>query len=186
METETTIIDAGTLSTEQPIAPTAEIVDTTPASGQSEKLFTQADIDKLIKERLDREKSKSEKAIATAKAEAEKQALEQQGNFQKLYETEKAEREKALAEMSALHLANMRREVAAAYNVPNGLANRLQGTTREELEADAKSLMDALPKASAPSLDGLSGGRGNGKPTMSDDEKRELAAQLGVKVEYLP
>jgi len=184
-ELETQIPDTLTTETQQTDAietPDAPQVQT----AVSEKLFTQADIDKLIKERLDREKVKSEKAIAAAKAEAERQALEAQGNYQKLYEAEKAQREAAINEMKALHLANMRREVATAYNVPNGLAARLVGETREDLEADAKELMASLPKASAPSLDGLAGGsRSNGKPGMTDDEKRELAAQLGVKVEYL-
>ena len=36
--------------------------------------------------------------------------------------------------------------MAGKYNLPEALAKRLQGTTREELEADAASLAEALPK----------------------------------------
>ena len=41
----------------------------------------------------------------------------------------------------------LRHEVAAANNLPPCWPARLQGATREEMEADAKALADLLPAA---------------------------------------
>jgi hypothetical protein len=120
-----------------------------------------------------------------AQQESERKALEEQSRFKELYEKEKAEREAALAEMSRLQLMNMRREVAAETKLPLELANRLIGNTREELEADAKTLLASLPKAAVPSLDGRAGGGKAGKPDITDAQIREQAARLNVSYENL-
>lgn len=50
----------------------------------------------------------------------------------------------------------LRAQVAAAHRLPAALAERLVGTTREELEADAQRLLGALGDRSP--------GRGDGRP----------------------
>jgi hypothetical protein len=129
---------------------------------------------------------------AQAKAEAERveverKAAEEQGKYRELYEKEKAERESALAEMKRLQLQALRREVAAEAGLPAGVADRLMGETREELLADAKALLDILPRPSAPALNSGAGNltRSNG-PAASDAEIREKAAVYGVDARYWP
>ena len=61
--------------------------DATGDKGGSEKptpTFTQADVDRIVKERLDRESAKTEKATQKAREEAEAKALADQAKYQEL------------------------------------------------------------------------------------------------------
>jgi len=77
----------------------------------NEKKFSQADMDRVVKERLEREKKKTEETAAKAKADAEAAALAEQGKYkelaeksQKEAEAKQAEKEKAEAELKSLKL----------------------------------------------------------------------------------
>ena len=72
-----------------------------------------------------------------ARAEAEMTELEK----------EKARAEKAEAELRKLERQAMQREIAEKVGLPASLALRLQGESAEEIEADAKALLETLPKA---------------------------------------
>lgn len=161
--------------------------ETQPAqNADAGKMFTQDELNKLIKERLDRERAKQTKAASKAKADAEKKALEEQKKFQELYETEKAEREKLARDMEALRIQGLRRDIAAKHNVPSGLIARIQGSTEEEIEADVKLLIQALPTQRPPSLDSKAGGgTGSNTPTLTDAEIREQAARLNVSFDAM-
>jgi hypothetical protein len=147
------------------------------------KTFTQAEVDALIAQRLERARKSAEESANKARSEAERKAAEQQGEFQKLYEAEKAQREATEQRAKALELASLRRDVAEKMGVPSALAARLQGETLEELEADAKALMAALPKPGAPNTNATGGGK---PPTngYSEQERVNLAARLGVSSKY--
>jgi hypothetical protein len=164
----------------EPVTP-AEAVKTEPTG--TEPMIPKSRFDEINKrlKAIEAEATKAQKA----QQETERKSLEEQNRFKELYEKEKAERERALQEMTALQIQNMRREVAAEMNIPAGLANRLTGTTREEIEADAKQLLASLPKAAVPSLDGRAGGGKAGKPDITDAQIREQAARLNVSYEHL-
>lgn len=86
-------------------AETAESQDDTDKSKEPpEKKFTQADLDRIVKERLDRERKKSEDAAAKAKADADQAALKEQGQFKELAEQEKTKREQIEAELRSIKL----------------------------------------------------------------------------------
>ena len=77
-------------------------------------------------------------------SEAEKKRKEaEMTEVQKL----QAELEKSKAELKATQLIEMRRAAAAKVELPVAFADRLRGETPEELEEDAKKLLEALPKA---------------------------------------
>ena len=162
MADEQTITPAADVQTPPP-APDSAAPPNGDAPGKTAdtagKTFTQAEVDALIAQRLERAKKSTEEAAEKAKAEAERKAAEQQGEYQKLYETEKAQREATEQRAAALELAAMRREVADRLGVPAALVNRLQGDTPEALEADAKALMAALPKPGAPDINNAGGGK---------------------------
>jgi hypothetical protein len=101
-----------------------------------------------------------------------------------LYEATKAELEAAAQKAAALELAAMRRDVADRLGVPAALAARLQGDTPEALEADAKALMAALPKPSAPNINSAQGGATPPANGWSDEQRRTLAAKLGINEKY--
>ena len=89
-----------------------------PAGNTAGRTFTQAEVDALIAQRLERSKRQTEEATAKARTEAERKAAEAQGEYQKLYEATKAELAEAAQKAAALELAAMRREVADRLGVP--------------------------------------------------------------------
>jgi hypothetical protein len=63
---------------------------------------------------------------------------------------------KALAEKDALlttmQRATLQRQAAEKVGLPAAFADRLKGETPEDLEADAKTILAAMPKAAAPNV----------------------------------
>lgn len=70
-----------------------------------------------------------------------RRALEAERKARRVAEARVAELERQLADLEA---AEARRAIAAERGLPAALVDRLQGTTREELEADADRLLEAL------------------------------------------
>lgn len=141
---------------------------------------SQADLDRIISERLSRErarfqdyddlKSKAEKfdqLDAASKTEAQRLA-------------EERDREKSRAEQA--DGMNLRLQAALA-KAPEGvkpaevaaLAARLTGSTKEELEADAEQLYTLLGKTGRPAGDVSQGVRGGAVTTSMSDLIRQAA-----------
>lgn len=138
----------------------------TVADGESlnsgDRTFTQADLDRIVTDRLAKERQRSEVATARAKADAERKAAEEQGEWKKLAEQYKTEAEAERQRATAASLAVTRRDIGARLNVPAALVDRLRGDTPEEIEADAKQLVAALPKPGTPTANAGSGSRQTG------------------------
>lgn len=175
-------------------APVEQEAQTTPTAGepkpepaQPERTFTQQDVDRIINERIAKERTKAESMAAKAREEAERKAAEEQGKYQELYQAAQQKAADLEAKLHAAEIASIKRDVAQRLNMPIALAQRLQGEDEATIEADAKALMAALPKPTAPNINS---GTGNGAaPTgtaMTEAEKKELAARLGVDWRYLP
>jgi hypothetical protein len=104
-----------------------------------EKTFTQAELDAIVKERLDRAKSASEKAQAEAAKKAADDAAAKNGEWQKLAETRAAEIAIVSAKLGELETAKTQ---LAEYEA----AIKLQAdTAKKDLPAHILSLLDALP-----------------------------------------
>jgi hypothetical protein len=113
-------------------------------------VFTQEQVDQIIKNRLEQETAKREKALAAERTKAEQDALAKNAEWQKLAEQRQAELDKIKAELTTAQLNAIRQTVAARVGIPPALAGRLIGNTAEEIEADAKALLETLPKPSKP------------------------------------
>lgn len=164
----------------------ANTVDATGQNGEAPKTFTQADIDRILTERLAQAQRTAEARAKKAQAEAEQKALAEQGKWEEIAKKAQAELAEAQRQAAEAQNAIMRRDVAAKHNLPAALVDRLRGETMEELEDDAKALLAALPKPSAPNINGAAGnGRTPATAAMSDDDIRELAAVLNVNPKYL-
>jgi len=143
-------------------------------------------VDAIVKQRLDRANAKATTAAKKAADVASAAALAEQGKFKELYEIEAAKVTAAAAQVQALELANLRRDIAAKVGIPAALATRLQGADADEIEADAKILLTSLPKPAAPSLDGGKGKDSkNGTIAPTEAEIRETAARLNVSAKHL-
>jgi len=90
-------------------------------SDDDEKRFTQADVDRIIQKRLDREAAKME-------------ALEEENRTLK----------GQLEEYQKASLETLRQKVATDLKLPEPLAGRLQGKNEKELRADAAKLLEEI------------------------------------------
>lgn len=145
-----------------------------PTAGQpADRSFTQADVDRIVQERLARDRARfsdydelrraaDELAELKAKDETELQAA--------VRRAETAERERDETKGIALRL-----QVAIDKGLTPVQAKRLVGKTREELEADADDLLEAFGGKKADAGDGEPGGdpKGDGgKPAPGGDDLR--------------
>lgn len=123
-----------------------------------EKTFTQAELDAVVRERLKRERDKyadyDDLRAKAGEADRNKSALDQV-----LEKVAGLERRAADADERAVRL-----EVAQAKGLTPNQAKRLQGKTREELEADADELLAMFQ----PAKDGTDGKDGDGKDGAAD------------------
>lgn len=109
-------------------------------SGDDEKKFTQADVDRIVQNRVDREK---EKITALTN---ENETLKEK-----------------IAEYEKVNLDTLKAKVATDLKLPPNLASRLQGKDEKELKADAEALLKDLKPD-----DKKKGGAGN--PPGDKDE----------------
>ena len=164
MVDETTATTPAAAPATETAAATTEAAGSTssPTGGAAEqKTFTQADIDRIVKDRLTRAEQKAAETNAKAVADAEAKALAEQGKFKELYDKAILQAQAKEQRVAELELAALRRDVATKTGLPAPLIDRLRGATAEELEADANALLAALPKPAAPNINS---GSGQGQP----------------------
>mgnify|MGYP003590205829 FL=1 len=141
----------GTTNTQQPTGQPADpaasgLQAAGTATGQDAgRTFTQEDVNRL----LAGERRTQEQRFADAVAKAK--------HFDELADKEKSELQKAVEareqmeqELATERASRLRLEVAQAMGLPTEMAARLQGGTKEELEADANALARLLPRQQAP------------------------------------
>ena len=152
---------------------------------EAARTFTQAELDRIVTERLAKEKARTEAAVKRAQDDAEAKRLAEAGEFKALFEKATAELEAERQARKALELAGLRRDTAARYSLPAALADRLRGETADELDADAQELLKSLPKPAAPNINaGDAPGQTAKLPGgMTEASIREQATRLGVGFE---
>lgn len=138
--------------------------------------------------KAERERAKAERERANQEKEAREAAEARIKEFEDAQKSEEERREEALkaseeraaaaeARAADLEIAKTRSEVAAEKNLPPRLAARLSGKTREEIEADADSLLEdlgTLPGETPPPGDG--GVRTPVQPKDLQEQIREAEA----------
>lgn len=165
--------------------PTQEQAQPDATGEKAERLYTKAEMEAAVRSRLANADAKAQEAAKKAAAEAEAKALKEQGEYKTLYEKLQAELEQERTRAKALEVAGMRRDVAARLQLPVGLVDRLRGETEDDIEADAKALLAALPKPAAPNINAGNSAAGGGKTAAIDDTELEhLAASLNVLPKY--
>lgn len=191
-------------ATPAPAAPTTGTAPGQSSGNQAQpqpteaRVFSQADVDRIVKERLEREQGKATKAAEKARQEAEAKALVEQGDFKALSERQAkriAELETAAADLAAAQAqlgkyetalkASLAAQLAGVPEHIQALLGRMDVTEQMEwLSANQDKLKPAQP-AAAPDI---SATKRSASPQtkMTDDERREFAARYGVRPEYLP
>ncbi len=109
-----------------------------------------------------------------AKRLAELEAQEQTRKEAEMTDIQKAVARAEAAERKAraAELALMRRSVATKTKLPDALADRIQGETLEDMEADALTIIAAIPTVSAPKLEPTNPGHPQTGETDAERRKR--------------
>lgn len=117
-----------------------------------DKTFTQADVDRVVSDRLRREREKFSD-YDDVKSKASKLDEIEQANQSEL-EKANGKATELGDENASLKVENLRIKVALAKDVPADLIDRLRGETKEELEADADDLLKRVKPKDATDFDG--------------------------------
>lgn len=163
----------------------------TPSGGGEEKTFTQAEVDKLIDQRIARERTKySDYDDLKAKAQRLKEAEDaDKSEIDKLKDRlSESESRASKAESEAL-----RTTVASQKGLTANQAKRLSGSTKEELESDADELLESFgtKKSEGDDGEGDDGGKGessrrrpkeNLRPGASSEEEPEDYTKIADEV----
>ena len=142
---------------EQPATPASDTVD------EWDKDRAMATIQKLRE--IEKQAKKDQKEFERLKAEEQKR-LEAQMTEAERYKKQADELEQTKTRLEAELL---RRDVIAETGLPPQFADRLKGTTKEELTADAEELKKLLPKQ----INQKVTNPGNASPDETDAQKRE-------------
>ena len=191
MADETVTENAQTETTEATTTPTAGGTNGGQPSGDAR--FTQADIDRIVKERLEREQATAQKRQQAAQAEAEKKRLAEDAKWQEL--AEKTQSELAALKAEAERAERLGAIMATMYD------NRLKA-----LPANLRKAVESLP-ATDPldrlawldaneslfvqqqTVPDINAGAGGGKPppdvSLGGLDQHEFAARFGVDPRYL-
>jgi dsDNA-specific endonuclease/ATPase MutS2 len=128
--------------------------------------------------------------LEEAERRAKNKADEADRHFKKLAKFEQEEAKRKEAEMSELERANkhaqeleaqvkalqfktLQQEIAGRIGLPSVYADRIRGETPEDMEADAKVLMDALPKPKAAPNTGATAPGSNASTGETESDKRK-------------
>ena len=111
-----------------------------------DRTFTQAEVETLIRERLDRERRKAEEAAKLAQEKAMQEAAAKNGEWQKLAEAAAKKAEELERAIKARDILDLKRTIAKKVGLSEALAARLSGETEEEISLDAKALLELMPK----------------------------------------
>jgi hypothetical protein len=157
---------------------TAEVTESTATEQQESATDQQLGV--AGKKALDaerREKRAAERRAAELEARLKEFEDRDKTEAQKLAERA----EKAEAELATLQAASLRAEVALEKGLTPAQAKRLIGSTREELEADADELLEALGQQSAPRAprpDPNQGRHSGGTASTADQFAAAVGAQF--------
>ena len=182
MSEETTTTTEVQAEEQQPTTPAvAENTETPPA----EHMIPKRRFDE-VNSQLKELKAAQEKADAE-RAERERQAAEEQGEFKKLYEKALADIAARDTEVENLRIAGIRQSVAAELSLPAQFVDRLQGSTLEEITADAQEIMKAIPRPAAPNINGSEGQGSPPRPgALTSERKQDIASRYGVRADLIP
>ena len=127
------------------VTPTETVADPTPEAEPKEEVFDKERAMALIVKLRSEVNDLKPKAKKAEDMEAQEKARKDA----ELTEVERLKKEthELQSQLKKLEVSKMRSDVASKVGLPAVLADRIKGETPDEMEADAKLIADALPKA---------------------------------------
>ena len=152
---------------------TAPTSQNTANTGTGERTFSQADVDRMIAERLSREQKKyaDYDALKAAKEELDKLKDGQKSELEKANaarEKAEAKAKEFEAKVKLMELNALKSKLAAEAGIPAEFADRIRGEDEASIKADIEELKKIFPQRAAV------GGRG--APTANNSPATDLAS----------
>lgn len=121
-------------------------------------------------------RNKEEEAARLHKKVEKFEADEQARKTAALTETERLqkERDEALKTANELKTKQAQRDAAEKVGLPSAFADRVKGDTPEAMEADAKMLLENMPKAPKKPGPTPASSPAEGRQTASEDDRRKF------------
>lgn len=152
-------------------------------------ITSQEQLDRVLGQRLARERDKYKdfdaykaKAEKFDKVEADKLTDDERRTQER--DSLKQERDEARKEIDKLKLDALRKDVAADKGLPAKFASRLSGDSREDLEADADDILEAMPKqvkspaSQKPAAQLKGGGKAGDEVESTADRQRSISEAI--------
>jgi hypothetical protein len=146
------------MADENPTPESQDKPDDKPTAGD-DKRFTQAELDAVVKDRLERQKRASEAAQEKTRKEAEEKALKEQGEFKTLAESRQAE----------IEALKPKAEYAEQLEA---VVTKLLAEQRKDVPKHIVALLDKL--SITDQLDYITTNKGEWEKSVEDKEKRPL------------
>lgn len=139
--------------------------------------FTQADIDRIVKERLDREKRKRDEALEAQRKEDERKRLEEEQKYKELYEKLQQDLEAQRATSLQVKKESLLAQAGYSEEQAKTLTKLIEGDDDEALKASLESVKALFPpKREKPYGDPNPGNGGKQTPKPKDLEDKGRAA----------
>lgn len=129
-----------------------------------EAKFTQADLDRIVKERLDREKRKRDEALEAERKEAERKRLEEEEKYKELYEKQQEELTAQRAQALETRKESMLAKAGYSEEQASTLKKLLEGEKDEDLNASLESVKALFPPKQEKEYGDPSAGNGSKQP----------------------
>lgn len=119
-----------------------------------------------------RDLEKRLEAIEKARQQADEQQLVDQNKWKEIAEKRDAELKQLQETLQKAQQQALRTQIVAEFGLPAPLADRLQGTTDEELRADAEKLKALIPQAPGAQKPNTTTAVPGGQPAKETDAQR--------------
>jgi Domain of unknown function (DUF4355) len=107
--------------------------------------FSQADIDRIVKERLDREKKKRDAALEKQREEAERKRLEEEQKYKELYEKLQGDLETQRKEALQVRKESLLAQAGYSEEQAKTLVKLVEGEDDEALKASLETVKTLFP-----------------------------------------
>lgn len=167
-------------NTNEEVTQVNETTAAEPETTTEEKTFTQAELDKIIADRLSREQKKRDEAVQKEREEAERKRLEEEQQYKELADKYREELEAIKAD--ALKSKKDSLLIKAGYTDEQieVLRNTVTGETDEELTQSIEALRAVItPKPTYADPSAMNGG--SNKPEPKDGEEVGKAMYERIK-----
>jgi hypothetical protein len=116
-----------------------------PDKTADDKKFTQDDIDRIVRERLEREKRKRDEALEKQKEEAERKRLEEEQKYKELYEKLQGDLETQRKEALQVRKESLLAQAGYSEEQAKTLVKLVEGEDDEALKASLENVKTLFP-----------------------------------------